>query len=157
MIAHSDTEDAAPTRKRTYGHHPLMGFVDHGPGGTGEPLAAPLRPGNTGSNTDADHITATQLALAQLPKREPRGRQTLMRTDSAGSTHDLVARLAQPGRWPSYSVSVGMVITQSSSTCWRFRYRPVDQPSRRTARSVAVPGSLNPPALSWTAGPRACG
>ncbi|MBN0047167.1 hypothetical protein JS756_24275 [Streptomyces actuosus] len=22
-----------------YGHHPLMGFVDHGPGGTGEPVA----------------------------------------------------------------------------------------------------------------------
>lgn len=31
VIAHSDNEDAAPTWKRTYGHHPLMGFVDHGP------------------------------------------------------------------------------------------------------------------------------
>jgi hypothetical protein len=51
VIAHSDKEDAAPTWKRTYGHHPLMGFVDHGPGGTGEPVAALLRPGNAGSNT----------------------------------------------------------------------------------------------------------
>lgn len=34
VIAHSDKEDAAPTWKRTYGHHPLMGFVDHGQGGT---------------------------------------------------------------------------------------------------------------------------
>ncbi|MGX1117458.1 hypothetical protein RKD37_002821 [Streptomyces ambofaciens] len=42
VIAHSDKEDAAPTWKRTYGHHPLMGFVDHGPGGTGEPVAALL-------------------------------------------------------------------------------------------------------------------
>lgn len=40
VIAHSDKEDAAPTWKRTYGHHPLMGFADHGSGGTGEPVAA---------------------------------------------------------------------------------------------------------------------
>ncbi|CBG71357.1 putative transposase fragment [Streptomyces scabiei 87.22] len=49
VIAHSDKEDAAPTWRRTYGHHPLMGFVDHGPGGTGEPVAALLRRGNAGS------------------------------------------------------------------------------------------------------------
>ncbi|MEU5719306.1 IS1380 family transposase [Streptomyces sp. NPDC020403] len=94
VIAHSDKEDAAPTWKRTYGHHPLMGFVDHGPGGTGEPVAALLRPGNAGSNTAADHITATQLALAQLPKKYRRGHRTLIRTDSAGGTHDFVAWLA---------------------------------------------------------------
>ncbi|MCX5555285.1 IS1380 family transposase [Streptomyces sp. NBC_00038] len=111
VIAHSDKEDAAPTWKRTYGHHPLMGFVDHGPGGTGEPVAALLRPGNAGSNTATDHITATQLALAQLPKKYRRGRQTLIRTDSAGGTHDFVAWLAQRGRWLSYSV--GMVITDT--------------------------------------------
>ncbi|BBJ37561.1 IS1380 family transposase [Streptomyces antimycoticus] len=110
VIAHSDKEDAAPTWKRTYGHHPLMGFVDHGPGGTGEPVAALLRPGNAGSNTATDHISAAQLALAQLPKKYRRGRRTLIRTDSAGGTHDFVAWLAQRGRWLSYSV--GMVITE---------------------------------------------
>ncbi|MFE0642171.1 IS1380 family transposase [Streptomyces sp. NPDC058877] len=110
VIAHSEKEDAAPTWKRTYGHHPLMGFVDHGPGGTGEPVAALLRPGNAGSNTATDHITAAQLALAQLPKKHRRGRRTLIRTDSAGGTHDFVAWLAQRGRWLSYSV--GMVITE---------------------------------------------
>ncbi|MFI8008548.1 IS1380 family transposase [Streptomyces sp. NPDC086010] len=111
VIAHSDKQDAAPTWKRTYGHHPLMGFVDHGPGGTGEPVAALLRPGNAGSNTAADHITAARLALAQLPKKYRRGRQTLIRTDSAGGTHDFVSWLAQRGRWLSYSV--GMVITDA--------------------------------------------
>nr|WSW71326.1 IS1380 family transposase [Streptomyces sp. NBC_00995] len=110
VIAHSDKEDAAPTWKRTYWHHPLMGFVDHGPGGTGEPVAALLRPGNAGSNTAADHITATQMALAQLPKKYRRGHRTLIRTDSAGSTHDFVAWLAQRGRWLSYSV--GMTVTE---------------------------------------------
>ena len=71
VVAHSDKQDAAPTWKKTYGHHPLMGFVDHGPGGTGEPVAAHLRPGNAGSNTAADHITVTRLALAQL-RQSPR-------------------------------------------------------------------------------------
>ncbi|MET8136529.1 IS1380 family transposase [Streptomyces sp. NPDC005251] len=111
VIAHSDKEDAAPTWKKTYGHHPLTAFVDHGPGGTGEPVAALLRPGNAGSNTAADHITATRQALAQLPKKYRRGRQTLIRTDSAGGTHDFVAWLTQRGRWLSYSV--GMVITDA--------------------------------------------
>lgn len=110
VIAHSDKEDAAPTWKRTYGHHPLMGFVDHGPGGTGEPVAALLRPGNAGSNTADDHVTATQLALAQLPKEYRRGRRTLIRTDSAGGTHTFVTWLPQRGRWLSYSV--GMTVTE---------------------------------------------
>ncbi|MCG3044505.1 IS1380 family transposase [Streptomyces sp. S1A] len=111
VTAHSEKEDAAPTWKKTYGHHPLMGFVDHGPGGTGEPVAALLRPGNAGSNTAADHITTAQLTLAQLPKTYRRGRQTLIRTDSAGGTHDFVTWLARRGRWLSYSV--GMVITDA--------------------------------------------
>ncbi|NSL42739.1 IS1380 family transposase, partial [Streptomyces sp. 8P21H-1] len=111
VIAHSDKEDAAATWKKTFGHHPLMGFVDHGTGGSGEPVAGLLRPGNAGSNTAADHITATQLALAQLPKSYRRGRRTLIRTDSAGGTHEFVAWLAKRGRWLSYSV--GMTITDA--------------------------------------------
>lgn len=65
-LAHSEKQDVAATWKKSFGHHPLMGFVDHGRGGTGEPVAALLRPGNAGSDTAADHITATQLAPAQL-------------------------------------------------------------------------------------------
>ncbi|MET7719182.1 IS1380 family transposase, partial [Streptomyces sp. NPDC005407] len=112
VLAHSDKQDAAATWKKTYGHHPLMGFVDHGRGGTGEPVAALLRPGNAGSNTAADHITATRLALAQLPKRHRRGRNTLIRTDSGGGTHAFVTWLAKRGRWLSYSV--GMTITDTA-------------------------------------------
>lgn len=111
VIAHSDKEDTAATWKKTFGHHPLMGFVDHGTGGSGEPVAGLLRPGNAGSNTAADHITTTQLALAQLPKSYRRGRRTLIRTDSAGGTHEFVAWLAKRGRWLSYSV--GMTITDA--------------------------------------------
>lgn len=87
-----------------------MGLVDHGPGGTGEPVAALLRPGDAGSNTAADHNTATRMALAQLLAKYGRGRRTLIRTDFAGGPHDFVAWLARRGRWLSYSV--GMVITE---------------------------------------------
>src|SRR4029077_7803772 len=78
----SEKEQAAPTWKKTFGFHPLTVFADHGPEGSGEPLAIMLRPGNAGSNTAADHITATQLALAQLP--EQARRRVLVRSDSGG-------------------------------------------------------------------------
>jgi len=51
VTAHSEKEGAAATFKKGYGHHPLWAFVDHGVDGTGEPVAALLRPGNAGSNT----------------------------------------------------------------------------------------------------------
>ncbi|GGX40937.1 hypothetical protein GCM10010353_65390 [Streptomyces chryseus] len=111
VLAHSEKQDATATWKKTFGHHPLMAFVDHGSGGSGEPVAGLLRPGNAGSNIAAGHITTTQLALAQMPKKYRRGRQTLIRTDSAGGTHEFVAWLAQRGRWLSYSV--GMTITDA--------------------------------------------
>jgi hypothetical protein len=100
VLAHSEKQDATATWKRTFGHHPLVAFVDHGQAGSGEPVAALLRPGNAGSNTAADHITTAQLALAQLPKHLRRGRQTLIRTDSAGGTHAFLDWLRLPARWP---------------------------------------------------------
>jgi hypothetical protein len=111
VIAHSEKQDAVATWKKTFGHHPLMGFVDHGRGGSGEPVAGLLRPGNAGSNTAADHIEAARLALTQLPKKYRRGRQTLIRTDSGGGTHEFVDWLSACGRWLSYSV--GMNITDA--------------------------------------------
>lgn len=67
VTAHSDKEQAKPTFKKGYGFHPLCVFVDHGPTGTGEPLALLLRPGNAGSNTAKDHITVLRDAFKQLP------------------------------------------------------------------------------------------
>lgn len=90
-----------------------MAFVDHRSGGSGEPVAGLLRPGNAGSDTAADHITTTQLALAQLPKKYRRGRSTLIRTDSAGGTHEFTAWLAKRGRWLSYSVGMTIAITDT--------------------------------------------
>lgn len=105
VSAHSEKEQAAPTFKRGFGFHPLCAFVDHGEDGTGEPLHLMLRPGNAGSNTAADHITATRKALAQLPGYQPGtrpGRKVLVRADSAGGTHAFLDWLTT--RRLSYSV-----------------------------------------------------
>jgi len=67
-----------------------------------------LRPGNAGSNTAAEHIEVTRLALSQLPRRLRR--RVLIRTDSGGGTHEFLAWLASPGRRLHYSV--GMTITE---------------------------------------------
>jgi Transposase DDE domain group 1 len=107
VTACSEKEQAKPTWKRTFGFHPLTVFADHGPDGGGEPLAILLRAGNAGSNTAADHIEATRLALAQLPAGARR--RVLIRADSGGGTHEFLDWLTSPGRRLQYSV--GMTIT----------------------------------------------
>jgi hypothetical protein len=49
--------------------------------------------------------------LVQLPKKYRRGRQTLIRCDSGGGTHEFTAWLTKRGRWLSYSV--GMTVTDA--------------------------------------------
>ena len=99
-----EKEQAAPTWKKTFGFHPLAAFADHGAAGNGEPLAIMLRTGGAGSNTAADHIETTRLALAQLPRRQCR--RVLVRTDSAGGTHSFLEWLTAPSRRLHYSVGV---------------------------------------------------
>ncbi len=98
VTSHSEKEQAAPTYKRGFGHHPLMCFAD----ATGEALAGLLRPGNAGSNTAADHVGVLDAALAQLPvktkKADPEdGEWMLARADSAGATHGFVDALRERG------------------------------------------------------------
>lgn len=86
----------------------LAAFADHGQDGSGELLAIMLRLGNAGSNTAADHVEATKLALAQLPPRLRK--RVLIRAVSGGGTHDFLSWLNKPGRRLEYSV--GMTITE---------------------------------------------
>ena len=99
VISHSEKEVAAPTFKRTFGHHPLLAFADHGQGGSGELLAGLLRPGNAGSNTAADHIEITRQALAGvlgINASRP-GRKVMIRTDGAGASREFLAFLTTRG------------------------------------------------------------
>jgi Transposase DDE domain group 1 len=110
ITAHSEKELAAATFKRGYGHHPIGAWVDHGPGGTGEPVAMILRKGNAGSNTAADHIEVTKAALRQLPSTDPGrrpGKKILIRTDGAGGTHEFLNWLTTQ----RLTYSVGFTLT----------------------------------------------
>jgi hypothetical protein len=109
VIAHSDKEQAAPTWKKTFGHHPMTAWADHGEDGNGEPLALVLRPGSAGSNTAADHIETARLAIAQLPRHLRR--RVLVRADSGGGTHQFLTWLTAKSRRLHYSV--GMTITDA--------------------------------------------
>jgi Transposase DDE domain group 1 len=109
VIAHSEKEQASPTWKKTFGHHPMTAWADHGQAGNGEPLAIVLRAGNAGSNTAADHIEAARLAIAQLPRHLRR--RVLVRADSGGGTHEFLKWLTARSRRLHYSV--GMTITEA--------------------------------------------
>jgi hypothetical protein len=149
VTACSEKAQATPTWKKTFGFHPLAAFADHGPEGSGEPLAIMLRPGNAGSNTAADHIEITRLALAQLPGHLRR--KALIRADSGGGTHEFLAWLAKPGRRLAYSAGftitgeVQDAILKVPATAWT-------PPMTAAARSGPARGSPRSPAC-WTCRP----
>jgi Transposase DDE domain group 1 len=87
ITAHSVKDGAAVTFKKTWGFHPLAAWCAN----TTESLAMLLRPGNSGSNTVADHITVLTDALAQIPGSS--AAKILVRVDGAGATHDLLEHL----------------------------------------------------------------
>jgi hypothetical protein len=158
VTAHSEKEGAAATFKKGYGHHPLWAFVDHGPDGTGEPVAALLRPGNAGSNTAADHLTVIRAALRQLPGhragRRP-GKKVLIRVDGAGATHELLDWLA--AQRLSYSVGFGLtqpIIDQLAAlpvTAWQPAYN-ADREPRPGAWVIEATGLMT--LTSWPTGMR---
>lgn len=109
----ADKQDAAPTYKRTFGHHPLLAIVAE----TDEVLAGMMRPGNAGANTAADHVTVLADALAQLPARWRTGHEPgddpalvehpiVVRADAAGATH----WLAEECRDRNLAFSIGYAI-----------------------------------------------
>jgi len=112
-IDHSDNkESAAATWKKTWGHHPLLVFLDRPGVAGGEALAGMLRPGNAGSNTAADHITVLGWALQSLPPAyrpnpdDPGVQPVLVRSDSAGATHKFAAACRKAGAGFSFGYAV---------------------------------------------------
>ena len=87
--AHSEKEGAAGNFKGGFGFHPLLAYLDE----SREPLAGLLRPGNAGANTAADHIEVVDMALGQLPREVVEDAEIVVRTDSAGASHELTDEL----------------------------------------------------------------
>jgi hypothetical protein len=93
--------------EHTFGYHPLLCFLD----ATGEALAGLLRPGNAGSNTAADHITVLDQALHQISDAHRYGSPILIRSGSAGSSHEFLAHirsLRERGLHTQFSVGVAI-------------------------------------------------
>ncbi len=114
-----------------------------------------LRPGNAGSNTAADHIEVTRLALAQLP--QPRRRQVLIRTDSGGGTHEFLSWLTTPGRRLAYSIGftltddIGAAILALPPEVWTPAY-DADRQARPGAWVAELTGMLD--LTTWPKGMR---
>jgi hypothetical protein len=89
ITAHTEKDGAAGTFKGGFGFHPLLAFLDE----SREALAGLLRPGSAGANTAADHLAVVELALEQLPRAVIEQAQIIVRTDSAGATHELTDEL----------------------------------------------------------------
>lgn len=102
--AHSEKEGAEPTYKRGFGFHPMCSAIDHGAHGTGDAGVLNLRPGRASAWDSADHITALDDTLAQLPEHE-RG-QVLVRTDTGGCSKAFLRHIVGLGL--EYTVGFGV-------------------------------------------------
>jgi hypothetical protein len=111
ITAHSDKQGAAATFKKGFGFHPLGAWCTN----TAESLAMLLRPGNSGSNTVADHLRVLGDAINQLPLAYRR--KILIRVDGAGATHELLEHIEAMNRaWRSVKFTVGWTITDADET-----------------------------------------
>jgi hypothetical protein len=130
LEAHSDKQGAAGTYKHGFGFYPLVCFLDR-QDGTGEALAGLLRPGNAGSNTAADHIEVTDLALAQLPATA-RDQPIVVRADTGGATHAFTDHLRRRGVGFSISLPaderVRAAVLAAPPGAWTTAIDPDGQP-----------------------------
>ncbi len=133
VIDHSDNkEKAGATWKKSFGHHPLLAFLDRPEIAGGEALAGLLRPGGAGSNTAADHASVLAQALAGLPARwrpdpdhrdDPDKPAVLVRCDTAGATHDFADACRAAGVGFSFGYPVDWRVQDAVDTlnigqCW---------------------------------------
>ncbi|GAB4995918.1 IS1380-like element ISMsm3 family transposase [Mycobacterium avium subsp. hominissuis] len=126
VIDHSDNKElATPTWKKSFGHHPLLAFLDRPEIAGGEALAGLLRSGRAGSNTAADHITVLDQALASLPPawRPDPGRdgdrdapKVVVRCDTAGATHDFATACRTAGVGFSFGYPVDWRVQDAVDT-----------------------------------------
>ena len=155
VLAHSEKEGATPTWKRTFGFHPLLAFLDHGTGGTGEPVAGMLRTGRATANDAADHIAVLTDALTQLPP-EQRSR-VLVRGDSGAGVHAFIRHIHDLGLQYSVGIYAHQPVIDALGVlprqAWRAA-RDTDGAPRDGAQVAELTRWLRPAQDPWPAGMR---
>jgi hypothetical protein len=156
VSAHSEKDGTGGTYKGGFGFHPLLAYLDCPDGEAGGmALAGRLRPGNAGSNDARDHITVLADALEQLPREVAETETIVMRTDSAGLTHELLD-FCRDGR---IRFSVGFDLTEPvraailalPETAWSSALDADGEP-RENGQVAELPDRLD--LSGWPAGAR---
>lgn len=158
----ADKQDAAPTYKRTFGHHPLTASLAE----TGEMLAGMFRAGNAGSNNAADHVVVLAAAIDQLPDTWQTGHQPgddpalvchrlTARADAGGASHWFAEECRQRnigytlGYWIDARVRDALLLVQEED--WKPA-RQADGSRRDGAQVTEITHLVNLDA--WPAGTR---
>src|SRR5829696_1541503 len=144
-----DKQGAAGTYKGGFGFHPLAAWLDRGDG-TGEPLAAVLRPGNAAANTAP---TRSTWSTSPLPS-------SLARHASSSRSWSAPTRPAPPMGWST--TSAHRVCGSRSGSTWTAECGPRSWRSRPTPGvrpwmpMVAIGTALRSPSWpAWTCRRRA--
>lgn len=162
VTTRADKQDAAPTWKRTYGHHPLLAMD----AARREVLALMLRPGNAGSNTAEDHVVVLGEAVAALPAAERAGHQSgedpdlvqvsgLVRADAGGASHWLTEECRDRnlrfsvGFWVDGAVRDGLLLAQEED------WVPAVEPGGKTRKGAWIQELTRlVPLAGWPSGTR---
>ena len=134
--AHSEKEGATPNFKRGFGFHPMLAFVDHGAGGTGEPLVGMLRPGRANANTAADQIAVLDAALAQLP--EGLRARVLVRGDAGSGVQPLLWHITNLGLAYSVGFSARQPVQDALAAPPKQAWRAARDPDGRPRQGAQV-------------------
>jgi len=158
VVAHLEKELATATWKKTFGHHPLLCFLDRPDISSDQALTGIIRPGQAGSNTTADHICVLDQALASLPAEArpgPGGPQIVVRADAAGATFGFAAACRARGVGFSFGFpiteDVRTAIKAVPATVWAQAAEP-DDDIRDGAWGAELTGLLD--LTAWPAGSR---
>ena len=120
----------------------MLAYLD----GSQEALAAELRPGNAGANTAADQIAVAEAALEQLPAEAAEEAEIVLRTDSAGASHDLLdwCREGKIGFTVGYKLSEAVreaILASPTPTATASRRSsPTGPGMRRRSSAPTAPG-----------------
>ena len=153
--SHSEKEGATANFKRGFGFHPMLAFVDHGAGGTGEPLVGMLRPGRANANDAADQIAVLDAALAQLPE-QTRSR-VLVRGDTGSGVQPFLWHVTNRGLQYSVGVYARQPVQDALAAlpqqAWR-KARDVDGNPRDGAQVAELTRWLPATFVGWPPGMR---